>query len=204
MKKIVLLIVVTLFYVSNLTAQKGTSIDLSGKEKKMSIKNNNDLLYGFNLTQKEIVPFLYPKGKKYIDKILIEFYDKNNKIIHSYYDDQRSGPNTCVEYNANMDLPLKLPILDKNEFWPVIVAGLVAMCCVKVHVDFDGGGYFEWNCTCLDSKANSNYSQNENGREIPIKIKGKKYLVSKIRFIPIFNKKYKTLKTRNNFSFVVN
>jgi hypothetical protein len=184
MKRVILsLIAVVFFNGFNFGQNVSKVIDISELDKNSTIEyKTNVASFYLDVMNSEKGATFTPRIKGY-EKVKIELYGYENKLLGSYYDYASSGPNAYNYFNYSPEFPIGTQILEKNDVWPIVIA--IALCCVEASIGSDGWSV-GFDCDCLEG-ASLKTNNKESINDLPdLTIRGKLYKdVLRINFIPL-------------------
>ncbi|MFD2822223.1 hypothetical protein ACFS5M_00985 [Lacinutrix iliipiscaria] len=186
----------------NATAQHKTAfskiIDLSTlgenstakEDAVIAVKNKKSTIIDFDVQRSKSEFSISPKFKNRDYSTMRVDLKNNGKVVSSYVDSEFTNRGPSDQANILFEIKdeiVRTELMDKAEIWPILA--VIALCCLEVEYSYDSsedGGHtvtvgFDCDCLSIDLR-NSNTG-------IPVIVKGQKYNIDEIVFVPIYNSK---------------
>lgn len=147
----------------------------------LEYKSGENKIMSFDIKKDKngLTTFLPNFNNTPFDKVRVELYN-GKTLVAEYLDDKKGGPNSFDNFiTYENEIPFTTYINAKEELWPILA--YVVLCCVQAEVAYSQesgwSGSLGFDCDCFGKTASSSTKN--------IMIKGKKYAITSMKFIPL-------------------
>ncbi|MDO6596367.1 hypothetical protein Q4512_05535 [Oceanihabitans sp. 2_MG-2023] len=185
---------------------KSELIDLSSinsNKTALEYKSNNYKIISLDIVKDQLgkTTILPNLENTPFEEVRIELYN-GEKLVTSYDDNIntgniKGGPNNNFNGFNKLNEPIITYVNSKEDWWQIVVA--IVMCCVQAEIGYTHEGHYAsigFDCDC--------FSKTEGPISHEITIKGKKYDVTSMKFIPLNQRKLKSEDFSNSKNLSIN